>query len=193
MKKFGFMMMVAAIAAFTMTSCKPNNNQNIEDIVENGFYVTGEAVAMPNLVAQGQFAVGHNEANNNELREGMYEKYVVLEANKEFAFVLKEGDKNTNYTAALAKQELVSDGTNPMGYFGALSVGTAAMKVEETGLYHIVLDLNQDGKLDAAGGPQVIIAPVSWGISGGMNGWSMTVGQKAANAYEWTWENVEIR
>ena len=60
------------------------------------------------------------------------------------------------------------------------------------GLYHIVLDLNQDGKLDAAGGPQVIIAPVSWGISGGMNGWSMTVGQKAANAYEWTWENVEI-
>lgn len=192
MKKFGFMMMVAAIAAFTMTSCKPNNNQNIEDIVENGFYVTGEAVSMPNLVAQGQFAVGHNEANNNELREGMYEKYVVLEANKEFAFVLKEGDKNTNYTAALAKQELVSDGTNPMGYFGALSVGNAAMKVEETGLYHIVLDLNQDGKLDAAGGPQVIIAPVSWGISGGMNGWSMTVGQKAANAYEWTWENVEI-
>ena len=193
MKKFGFMMMAAAVAAFTFSSCNPsNNNQNIEDIVENGYYVTGEAVGMPNLVAQGQFAVGHNEANNNELREGMYEKYVVLEANKEFAFVLKEGDKNTNYTAALAKQELVSDGTNPMGYFGALSVGNAAMKVEETGLYHIVLDLNLDGKLDAAGGPQVIIAPVSWGISGGMNGWSMTVGQKAANDYVWTWENVEI-
>lgn len=193
MKKFGFMMMAAAVAAFTFSSCNPNNNnQNIEDIVENGYYVTGEAVGMPNLVAQGQFAVGHNEANNNELREGMYEKYVVLEANKEFAFVLKEGDKNTNYTAALAKQELVSDGTNPMGYFGALSVGNAAMKVEETGLYHIVLDLNLDGKLDAAGGPQVIIAPVSWGISGGMNGWSMTVGTKAANDYVWTWENVEI-
>lgn len=192
MKKFSFLMMMAAVAAFTFTSCKTDPKPDIDDIVENGFYVTGEAVSMPNLVAQGQFAVGHNEANSNELREGMYEKYVVIEANKEFTFVLKEGDKNTNYTATLAKQELVSDGTNPMGYFGALSVGNAAMKVEETGLYHIVLDLNQDGKLDAAGGPQVIIAPVSWGISGGMNGWSMTVGQKAANAYEWTWENVEI-
>lgn len=193
MKKFSFLMMMAAVAAFTFTSCKNDPKpQDLDDIVENGFYVTGEAVSMPNLVAQGQFAVGHNEANSNELREGMYEKYVVIEANKEFTFVLKEGDKNTNYTATLAKQELVSDGTNPMGYFGALSVGNAAMKVEETGLYHIVLDLNQDGKLDAAGGPQVIIAPVSWGISGGMNGWSMTVGQKAANAYEWTWENVEI-
>ena len=192
MKKFGFMMMVAAIAAFTMTSCKPNNNPNIEDIVENGFYVTGEAVAMPNLVAQGQFAVGHNEANNNELREGMYEKYVVIEAGKEFTFAKKEGELIVKYTAQLAKQELISDGTNPMGYFGNLAEGTAAMKVEETGLYHIVLDLNLDGKLDAAGGPQVIIAPVSWGISGGMNGWSMTVGTKAANDYVWTWENVEI-
>ncbi len=192
MKKFGFMMMVAAIAAFTMTSCKPNNNQNIEDIVENGFYVTGEAVAMPNLVAQGQFAVGHNEANNNELREGMYEKYVVIEAGKEFTFAKKEGELIVKYTAQLAEQELISDGTNPMGYFGNLAEGTAAMTVKATGLYHIVLDLNLDGKLDAAGGPQVIIAPVSWGISGGMNGWSMTVGTKAANDYVWTWENVEI-
>ena len=192
MKKFGFMMMAAAIAAFTFTSCNPTPNPDIDDIVENGFYVTGEAVAMPNLVAQGQFAVGHNEANNNELREGMYEKYVVIEAGKEFTFAKKEGELIVKYTAQLAKQELISDGTNPMGYFGNLAEGTAAMKVEETGLYHIVLDLNQDGKLDAAGGPQVIIAPVSWGISGGMNGWSMTVGTKAANDYVWTWENVEI-
>ena len=192
MKKFGFMMMAAAVAAFTLSSCNPKPNPDIDDIVENGFYVTGEAVAMPNLVAQGQFAVGHNEANNNELREGMYEKYVVIEAGKEFTFAKKEGELIVKYTAQLAKQELISDGTNPMGYFGNLAEGTAAMKVEETGLYHIVLDLNQDGKLDAAGGPQVIIAPVSWGISGGMNGWSMTVGTKAANDYVWTWENVEI-
>ena len=192
MKKFGFMMMAAAVAAFTLSSCNPKPNPDIEDIVENGFYVTGEAVGMPNLVAQGQFAVGHNEANNNELREGMYEKYVVIEAGKEFTFAKKEGELIVKYTAQLAEQELISDGTNPMGYFGNLAEGTAAMTVKATGLYHIVLDLNLDGKLDAAGGPQVIIAPVSWGISGDPNGWGMTLGEKAANDYVWTWSNVEI-
>lgn len=48
------------------------------------------------------------------------------------------------------------------------------MKVAKTGLYHIVLDLNTAGDLDNAGGAQIIVAPVEWGVRGGMNSWGFT-------------------
>ena len=196
MKKVSLIMCAIAMMSVCFTSCKKEPVTPIEDIIENGFYVVGEATGFANLSTSGvsvcQMAVGFNEAQSNAVREGMYEKYIVLEGGKEFHFIEKAGELNTQYTAPIEKTQLVADGQNPEGYFGKLSAGTAGMKVEETGLYHIVLDLNKDKQLDAAGGAQVIIAPVSWGISGGMNGWSMTVGQKAANAYTWTWENVEI-
>ncbi len=200
MKKFNLMMCAIAMLGVAFTSC--NNQQNngkdndFDNIVENGFYVVGAATGYADLSASGvsvcQFANGFNEANANAERVGMYEKYIVLEGGKEFTFIQKAGDKNVAYTAAIEKTQLVADGANPEGYFGKISEGTAAMKVEETGLYHIVLDLNQDGLLDATGGAQVVIAPVSWGVSGDLNGWGMTVGEKDANAYKWTWKGVEI-
>ena len=195
MKKLSLIMCAIAMMGVCFTSCKKEQNTPIDNIVENGFYVLGPATGYADLQTQGvavcQLAPGTNEATK-EARVGMYEKYIVLEANKEFFFVHKAGDKTINYTAPIEKKELVADGQNPEGYFGLLAEGATAMKVAETGLYHIVLDLNEDKLLDAAGGKQVIIAPVSWGISGGMNGWGMTVGKKADNAYTWTWEGVEI-
>lgn len=195
MKKLSLIMCAIAMMGVCFTSCKKEQNTPIDNIVENGFYVLGPATGYADLQTKGvavcQLAPGTNEATK-EARVGMYEKYIVLEANKEFFFVHKAGDKTINYTAPIEKKELVADGQNPEGYFGLLAEGATAMKVAETGLYHIVLDLNEDKLLDAAGGKQVIIAPVSWGISGGMNGWTMTVGKKADNAYTWTWEGVEI-
>lgn len=195
MKKFSLIMCAIAMMGVCFTSCKKEQNTPIDNIVENGFYVLGPATGYADLQTQGvavcQLAPGTNEATK-EARVGMYEKYIVLEANKEFFFVHKAGDKTINYTAPIEKKELVADGQNPEGYFGLLAEGATAMKVAETGLYHIVLDLNEDKLLDAAGGKQVIIAPVSWGISGGMNGWGMSVGEKAADAYTWTWKGMEI-
>lgn len=195
MKKFSLIMCAIAMMGVCFTSCKKEQNTPIDNIVENGFYVLGPATGYADLQTKGvavcQLAPGTNEATK-EARVGMYEKYIVLEANKEFFFVHKAGDKTINYTAPIEKKELVADGQNPEGYFGLLAEGATAMKVAETGLYHIVLDLNEDKLLDAAGGKQVIIAPVSWGISGGMNGWGMTVGEKAADAYTWTWKGMEI-
>ncbi len=193
MKKLGIFVMSLAVVAFALTSCGGNNNNpGYDDIVENGFYIIGDAVGMPNLEAQGQFANGHNEADGNNLREGMYEKYIVLAGGQDFSFVEKAGKEMIYYTASLAKQELVSDGQNPEGYYGELKDGSATMKVEEGGFYHIVLDLNKDKKLDAAGGAQVVITPVSWGVSGDLNGWGMTVGEKEADALVWNWSNIAI-
>ena len=57
---------------------------------------------------------------------------------------------------------------------GSLVTGAdaPAMKVEKTGLYHIVLDLNEGNDLPF--GAQIVIAPVTWGVRGGMNGWGFT-------------------
>ena len=69
------------------------------------------------------------------------------------------------------------------------------MQVAEAGLYHIVLDLNKDGKLDLTGGAQIIVAPVTWGVSGAMNGWAVTTVEpqiKSATEIVWTWTDQEI-
>ncbi len=197
MKKLSvFMCAIAMLGMFT--ACNNNGNQPIQDIVENGFYVIGPATTFANLSASGasacQMANGVNEVSKSA-REGMYEKYIVLEGGQEFQFVKKQGELVISYTAALAEKDIVTDASPIKGYAGALSEGTAAMKVANTGLYHIVLDLNQDKLLDAAGGAQVVIAPVEWGVRGDMNGWSFTKfdGEaKEGKAIVWAWKNQEL-
>ena len=191
-------MCAIAMLSVCFTACKKNNDP-IEDIVENGFYVVGEATGFADLNAKGvaacQMANGVNEVTK-AAREGMYEKYIVLEGGKEFKLLKKEGELIPQYTANLEKKNLTTDGVDiEGGYWGALSTGTAALKVEKTGLYHIVLDLNLDKQLDAAGGAQVVIAPVEWGVRGDMNGWNYTKFQEEANAngvITWTWKNQEM-
>lgn len=196
MKKFGFMMMAAAIAAFTFTSCKGGDTpQNLDDIVENGFYVVGEAAALPQLDLKGQMGAGYNEANSNEKRDGMYEKYIVLEAGKKFHFAKKEGDLLVNYGANLTADSLVTDYLPIAGYKGALAENVE-MEVAKTGLYHIILDFDVDEALKNVGGPQIVIAEVKWGVSGGMNNWSWTecpvevvAGQETIT---WNWKDQEL-
>ena len=56
---------------------------------------------------------------------------------------------------------------------GQLVVGDTApaMKVSETGLYHIVLDLNQANDLAF---PQIVVAKADYGVRGGMNSWGFS-------------------
>lgn len=186
-------MLSFAMVGMLFSSCKKDKEQqqNIDDIVENGFYVVGEAAGYAELNVLCQFAPGRNEANNNELRDGMYEKYIVLEAGKEFYFAKKEGQNTVNYGAELTYGDLPTDAQDVKGYKGSLAENLK-MKVNETGLYHIVLDFDQDGALKNVGGPQIVLAQVEhWGLGGSMNGWGYTQCDKAEN-YVYTWENVEI-
>ena len=197
MKKLSLIMCAIAMVGVCFTSCKREETTPIENIVENGFYIVGEATGVANLqateAATCRMANGTNEVTK-ATREGMYEKYIILEGGKEFTFIEKAGNENINYTAALEKKNLTTDGVDVEGgYAGAISVGTATMKVEQTGLYHIVLDLNKDKQLDAAGGAQVIIAPVVWGVRGAMNGWGYTqYTEAAADGASWTWKGQEL-
>lgn len=169
-------------------------------ITEDGCYVIGEASPIKSIYDQNamlaQMAVGINEAFNlpweESKRDGMWEKYIYLEANKEFEIILKNGNQVTSYGATLLEQELQTDYYNLIGYKGNIVLGKK-MKVEKTGFYHIILDFDLYNTL--SGGPQIIVAPVNWGVSGQMNGWGITtVSPEVISTTEivWTWENQEI-
>ena len=178
MKKIA--MFIGAMALmFSFTSCdekqKGPDTPNFDDVKEDGFYVAGAATGAAEITADYMMAAGRNEANSNEVRNGMYEKYIVLEGGKDFELVLYSAGTETRYSAALADFDVTELADNPplVVKRGELKTGAdaPAMQVAKTGLYHIVLDLNNNEDLLY---PQIIVAPVQWGVRGGMNGWGFT-------------------
>ena len=170
---------VIAIAAMAMVafSCKEKEDpiNDLDNIVEDGVYV----MVGGKIDAKYAMAKGINEAASQSVREGMYEKYIVLEKDQEFTLAYKAGDKTVKYGAQLAEftpAELsgIYDSNPAIPVLkGQLVEGdnAPAMKANETGLYHIVLDLNLDKKLDYA---QILVAKTQYGVRGGMNSWSFT-------------------
>ena len=183
MKKFGILA-AALVAAFTFTSCEEKPNGPDLNALPNGFYVSEAGVDLIEVNAMDQ---GINEVDQTA-RTGMYEKYIVLEKGKKYEFVNKKGANADKYGAALEYGDslIVTDNHEVAGYKGSLAANTT-VEVTETGLYHIVLDFNEDGNLSDVGGAQCIIVPVVWGVRGAMNGWGFTAGEKAADSYKWEW------
>ena len=187
MKKIFWIFSVAAMA-ISVASCDPKKEEPtpLDDITEDGFYVIGEATGKTEVTGVLAMAKGINEWGSDDLgiksqqvRDGMFEKYIVLEGGKEFTLAYVNGGQKTAYGANLKafKPEAIEGdyADNPAdGWFvGKLEVGNSApkMKMEKTGLYHIVLDLNNDKLLTDA---QILVSPVTWGVRGGMNSWNFT-------------------
>lgn len=177
MKKIAMFMSALALA-FAFTSCeeKPDNGGNLDNVTEDGFYVAGPATGATELTADYMMAAGLNEVDGAN-RSGMYEKYIALEANKDFELVLYANGEQIRYGAALEAFDVSEKADNPRNVEvkrGVLVTGAdaPAMKVAESGLYHIVLDLNEAN--DLAFGAQIVLAPVQWGVRGAMNGWGFT-------------------
>ena len=179
MKKLSFLVAALAMVSMVFTSCKkdePAANQ-----LYDGFYLVGEATAVADFnssdIAKAYMGAGFNEVTK-EKRAGMYEKYVALEANKPFKFILHESGKtDVVYGGDLKLQAATSEGGLPEidVYWGQLQENVE-MQVPVSGLYHVVLDLNLDGQLTATGGKQIMLVPVAWGIRGGFidKDWSKT-------------------
>lgn len=178
-----------------MVACGDDNteggNENKPNRVLDGFYIYGEAVGTQEFLAVNQMAAGSNEVDK-KLREGMYEKYIWLEANKDLRLVENSAGNKIFYGAELAEVNYgydindpdcknFDDNPNMKILAGQMIVGESApaMQVNETGLYHIVLDNNYVGDLDY---PQIIIQRAKWGVRGGMNGWGFTEADESVNA-----------
>lgn len=157
----------------------------------DGFYIYGEAVGTQEFLPENQMAAGSNEVTKT-VREGMYEKYIWLEANKELRLVENSAGEKIYYGAELAEVNYgydendpdcknFADNPNMKILAGQMIVGeeAPAMQVKETGMYHIVLDNNYVGDLEY---PQIIIQRAKWGVRGGMNGWGFTEAEESVNA-----------
>ena len=201
MKKVLFAFFALALA-FCVTACEdPNKNPVIPDeIVEDGVYVTGDATGFDKLDDLLRMAGGINEAKDQSARDGMFEKYIVLEGGKEFSLVWVNGGQKNYYGANLEEftptdfSGIYADNPATPIQKGALVVGESApkMKVAQTGLYHIVLDMNKANDLDNA---QILVAPANWGVRGGMNGWGfteMTATAASNDGMTFTIENAEL-
>ncbi|MDR2384039.1 MAG: SusF/SusE family outer membrane protein [Tannerella sp.] len=177
MKKIQIIFLALMALPLSFISCDDDDKPaGPVSVVEDGFYVIGEATSIANLseteASKALMAAGIDEATEQTARDGMYEKYVALEGGKTFSLVLKEGTKETKYGAQLTLSDILAGDNEPaiQVYKGTLTEN-AGLQVEKTGLYHIVLDLNKDSKLSDK---LILIAPVEWGVRGAMNGWGFT-------------------
>ena len=195
-------LLALACLSLVVVSCDKKEKIDWDAVTVNGFYVAGPATGSTEIKPECVMAAGFNEADK-AVREGMYEKYIVLEANKDFYLLYNDGGNKSRYSAELKEFETPLEEAyvdNPASVLkGALVIGekAPAMQVAKTGLYHIVLDINKTGDLDAAGGAQILLLDASdFGVRGGMNGWgfsSATTKTEFSNdGFTLTWKDQEL-
>lgn len=171
MKISKFLPLVAMALIVGFSACEEKEDPIATD---DGMYLLGDATVSTTPDVRLLMAAGINEATEHkDKRDGMYEKYIALEANKDFYFVLHtEGVGDVKYGSSdFAAAKLPTDGDSISGFTGVVSENGKAMRVSESGLYHVVLDLDEDASV---GKKLVIVAPAAFGLRGAMNGWGYT-------------------
>lgn len=201
MKKLSFLVAALAMVSMVFTSCK--KDEPAASQLYDGFYLVGEATAVADFnssdIAKAYMGAGFNE-NGKTKRAGMYEKYVALEANKPFKFILHEAGKaDQTFGGNLEKKEATTDSKEIEVWWSQLKENVE-MTVPESGLYHVVLDLNLDGLLTATGGKQIMLVPVAWGMRGGFidANWSITRPADESSAFDkqhmvFNFKDVEVK
>lgn len=166
--KFMFFATLVALSSFTFTSCKTDDPVE-EEIVLDGFYISGEACAFTTITKAGQMKSTTVENDNNSARVGLNEMYIALEANKSFTITEVAGSTKTIYGPgtgfASVDQVAANDEMGAAIQKGKYAVG-GTFKVPTSGLYHIVIDKQTT---------TAVIMPVTkWAIIGGATplGWS---------------------
>jgi hypothetical protein len=121
------MFALVSFAAFSFTSCDPKEDDEPEEILLDGFYISGEATAFTKVDVLGQLKATTVENDNNSTREGLYEIYIALEGGKTFSFTEVAGSTKTVYgpgTGFEAVEQVA--GNDEMGatiYKGAYAAG----------------------------------------------------------------------
>ncbi|MDR0419492.1 MAG: hypothetical protein LBH34_04695, partial [Prevotellaceae bacterium] len=165
MKKFKFLPLWALALAIGFAGCNDDPDGPVE-IIEDGYYVVGEAAASTTIVANGKMTNGINEADQKELA-GLYDKYVALEAGKTFKIMKKAGVEEASYGGVLAVDTLRGEESQIGGgegnqvaiQKGALIENGAGFQVPGNGLYQIVV-------YETTAGANVFVIPVEWQLNG---------------------------
>lgn len=176
MKKIAFLMSALALVVFASCDNKENGGSDFENLIEDGWYIVGEATGFDGVSTKCMMAPGFDENNSNAAREGLYEKYIILEGGKTFHVAhYTEEAEDARYGGSLATWEVPDfedDPTDVAMWLSELDGETMpGLTVEKTGLYYVAIDLNLDEKLKY---PQILVTEVSFGVAGAMNGWGYT-------------------
>ncbi len=173
MKKLSFFVTALTLFALGFTSCKPEPEPE-PDIILDGMYLYGDATALDAVASKGMFAKGLNEADKNVIVPGLWEKYIALEANKDFVIAEVKGATTIVYGA---DSVLVNDSTKGEDWSisgavvkrGSYVANGTKFQVKESGIYHVVVYTPK--KL-------VCIIPVKWRLN------SMSAPSASGNVFE---------
>ena len=151
-----FSMCVIALS-MAFTSCKTADPIDVNAIVEDGFYIKGDASGAATLIKAGKMQNGYNENASNVQTAGLYEKYVALETGKTFTIVKKTGTVETTYGIDVVKDSTTTGADNNISgakvKFGTYKENGTAFSVTKSQLYQVVVyEANKT----------VAIIPVKW-------------------------------
>ena len=143
MKKLSFFVATLTLFALGFTSCKPEPEPE-PDVILDGMYLYGDATALNAVASKGMFAKGLNEADKNAVVPGLWEKYIALEADKDFVIAEVKGTTTIVYGA---DSVLVNDSTKGEDWSisgavvkrGSYVANGTKFQVKESGIYHVVV------------------------------------------------------
>ncbi|MDR1023996.1 MAG: hypothetical protein LBL94_12125 [Prevotellaceae bacterium] len=167
-KTLKFLPIWAMALAIGFAGCnnKDDKSPNVDEVLEDAFYLTGEATGYEKPDLSAKLIPAKNEVGNVE-RSGFYDGYIYLEANKNFSLVDYVAGAATTYGGALST---VAGGVSEepaVDYLGgSFEKDASAFKVSQSGLYHVFVDKTLK---------KIVIVPVSyWSPIGDLSGWADT-------------------
>ncbi|MEI8086300.1 MAG: SusF/SusE family outer membrane protein [Paludibacter sp.] len=173
MKKIKLFTLCMFALSLVFVGCKSTDPVVDPDpIVEDGFYISGDATSFAKVDVQGQLTAAPVENDNNSARVGLNQIYIALEAGKTFTITEVAGaTKTVNGPGAGFASVVQVAGADEMGATiqkGMYAAG-GTFTVPTSGLYQVIVDKQTT---------TVVILPVStWAIIGGATplGWSDNV------------------
>ncbi|MCH1473326.1 MAG: hypothetical protein L7V85_05380 [Bacteroidia bacterium] len=192
---------VAVIAALfgliSLNSCKdddedptPTNNA----IVEDGFYIQGDATAYADFDIKATLSTTKNEVLQEE-RSSLMEIYVAVKGTGGFNIIQVNGSERTTwgpsseFALTPSRNEEPNEDGMDIIQRGAIQATDAKFSVAEDGLYHVIIDT----ELGVGA-----ILPVKWGVIGQATptGWSGSTALELPafdfNSMKFKAENVEM-
>lgn len=153
-------LMLAMFVAFT--ACKDDEPKPDPVLVEDGFYVFGDALAVTDYDFKGLMTATKNEVDGSD-RSSLLDIYIAVSETGGFNIGKVTGGEATVYGPGDDFAEVLEEdkiGDEPRGWFsrGSIVESNTQFTVSESGLYHVVYDT----ELNVA-----VVAKVEWGIIGG--------------------------
>jgi hypothetical protein len=186
---------IAAMVAFS--ACSKDEDEDPPIFIEDGVYVIGVATGFDNPVLGAMMMDGREEGDgfSSNLRTGMYEKYMYLNAGN-FTIFEKRGLTESFYGWKAGTEETFDnlgegDETNGPVYSGEFQANGTTFNAPTSGFYHIIMDETKG---------MVWFTKINhWAVIGDATdlGWSgeipMTQVSLTAEAAEWEVTEVTIR